>query len=54
MRRQNDQNQKQKQNGSQFCYCPTCKTRFEHQRGLPCRNQECPKCGEKLVGENCK
>jgi len=35
-----------------FCICLKCEIRQEHKRGKPCNNQECPKCGEKMLREN--
>ena len=33
------------------CVCPNCGTRVPHQRGTPCYNLNCPKCGAKMVKE---
>lgn len=27
------------------CICPSCNYRENHQRGIPCFNKKCPKCG---------
>ncbi len=27
------------------CVCPQCGQRSPHQRGIPCFEQKCPKCG---------
>ena len=27
------------------CYCPACKTKVKHQRGVPCTSEKCPRCG---------
>jgi len=27
------------------CVCPKCGTKAAHQRGVPCYQQKCPKCG---------
>ena len=32
-----------------FCVCPKCKEQVEHQRGIPCTEMICPKCGSALV-----
>ena len=31
--------------GADECVCPQCGTTAPHQRGVPCTNQNCPKCG---------
>lgn len=31
------------------CRCPQCGHSEAHQRGVPCYNQQCPKCGTALV-----
>jgi hypothetical protein len=31
------------------CICPNCKTRTPHQRGIPCYEQKCPKCGSLMT-----
>jgi len=31
------------------CLCPNCKTKASHQRGVPCYNQKCPKCGSPMT-----
>jgi predicted DNA-binding protein (UPF0251 family) len=33
------------------CICPHCNHLVEHQRGIPCRETECPVCGKKMVRE---
>ena len=30
------------------CVCPKCGTEAPHQRAVPCYEQTCPKCGEKM------
>ncbi len=32
-----------------FCVCPICGAMASHQRGNPCYNMGCPKCGTKMV-----
>jgi len=27
------------------CFCPNCRTKNPHQRGVPCYEHKCPKCG---------
>lgn len=36
----------------QFCKCPACGEKVPHQRGIPCREMTCPKCGATLVRED--
>ncbi|MBS3816135.1 MAG: hypothetical protein KGY76_01065 [Candidatus Thermoplasmatota archaeon] len=31
------------------CVCPSCGYEEEHQRGQPCYEKECPKCGTKMT-----
>jgi len=31
------------------CYCPQCNTRVTHERGTPCYDVTCPKCGAKML-----
>jgi hypothetical protein len=31
------------------CVCPQCGATSPHQRGVPCYQQECPKCGTKMT-----
>lgn len=34
-----------------FCICPSCDTRLEHERGVPCREKRCPSCGKAMLRE---
>jgi len=34
---------------SGLCVCPQCGEEVPHQRGLPCSEATCPKCGAKMV-----
>lgn len=36
--------------GTDTCKCPECGATAPHQRGTPCTEQTCPKCGAKMVG----
>jgi hypothetical protein len=31
------------------CVCPSCGARKPHQKGMPCYNEKCPKCGTNMV-----
>jgi len=31
------------------CVCPNCGETISHQRGVPCYQVSCPKCGTKMV-----
>lgn len=31
------------------CKCPNCGHEVEHQRGVPCYERDCPKCGTKMI-----
>lgn len=32
-----------------FCVCPQCKTRIPHERGVPCYQVQCAKCGSQMT-----
>ncbi len=34
-----------------YCICATCGTRVPHRRGVPCREERCPKCGKVMLRE---
>ena len=33
------------------CVCPSCGEQAEHQLGIPCYEQKCPKCGAAMTRE---
>jgi len=39
--------------GSSICICPKCGYQEAHQRGIPCNQVSCPKCGTLMKGEIC-
>ena len=36
---------------SNSCICPDCGEKAPHQRGIPCFEQKCPKCGKTMIRE---
>ena len=32
-----------------ICVCPECEERIIHKRGIPCQEENCPKCGAKML-----
>ncbi|RLB00963.1 MAG: hypothetical protein DRG83_10810 [Deltaproteobacteria bacterium] len=34
------------------CVCPACGEKVPHQRGVPCPQVKCPKCGASMVRED--
>ena len=34
-----------------FCICPKCKYNIGNQKGTPCQEMKCPKCGAKMLRE---
>lgn len=34
-----------------FCVCPQCGHKEPHQAGVRCLDQNCPKCGAKMIRE---
>ena len=35
----------------QRCVCPKCGHDVARQRGVPCAERDCPKCGAKMTGK---
>lgn len=40
--------------GATWDVCPVCGYKVKHTKGVPAQQKECPKCGEKMVGEQKK
>jgi Zn-finger nucleic acid-binding protein len=34
-----------------LCICPKCGEKTAHRRGVPCQDEQCPKCGAKMLRE---
>jgi hypothetical protein len=39
--------------GTKECTCPNCSYKEQHQRGIPCSEKKCPKCGTPMSGAFC-
>ncbi len=35
-----------------YCVCTKCGYKILHQRGIPCHQQKCPKCGSPMIRAN--
>lgn len=40
--------------GAKYCKCPKCGHTIDHERGKPCQEISCPKCGTKMEGTDKK
>ena len=49
MNRQRHQAKSKGSSGS--CVCPDCGEKIQHKTGIPCRKEQCPKCGARMVKE---
>jgi len=38
--------------GADICVCSECGTTAPHEKGVPCAEMKCPKCGAAMVGKN--
>jgi len=43
---------KQGDGGAAYCVCPKCGQKVEHDRGTPCAETKCPKCGTAMAGSD--
>jgi hypothetical protein len=34
-----------------YCICVHCNIRIPHAKGIPCRENDCPQCGKKMMRE---
>lgn len=37
-----------------YCVCPSCGYSKDHAVGSPCKNEKCPKCGNRLIKSRTK
>jgi len=37
--------------GTDTCVCPKCGNEESHERGIPCKEKKCPKCGTLMTGK---
>jgi NAD-dependent SIR2 family protein deacetylase len=44
---------RKRQMGTKVCECPKCGHKVDSQRGIPCTEQKCPKCGTTMRGQGC-
>ena len=42
---------RQRDGGASICRCPNCGYTTKHNRGIPCNQNSCPRCGTRLVGQ---
>jgi len=33
----------------EYCVCPGCNIKIEHEPGVPCKTRKCPECGAQMV-----
>jgi len=43
--------EKQGDGGADYCYCPKCSYKAKHEKGTPCSELKCPKCGATMTGD---
>ncbi|RLE64930.1 MAG: hypothetical protein DRJ47_06545 [Thermoprotei archaeon] len=44
-------NPRKRDGGASVCICPQCGYETEHERGTPCNELKCPRCGTPMVGK---